>query len=67
VVRAIDPRVPFYDVSRLSDHSAAGTFRQQLAANLLVVLAVSRFCLRRSVPTAGFRSWSDSADARSAR
>ena len=37
VVRAIDPRVPFYDVSLLSDHTAAGTFQQQLAANLLVV------------------------------
>jgi macrolide transport system ATP-binding/permease protein len=37
VVRAIDPRVPFYNVSRLKDHTAAGTFQQQLAANLLVV------------------------------
>jgi len=36
-VRALDPRVPFYDVSLLQDHTAAATFQQQLAANLLVV------------------------------
>ena len=36
-VRAIDPRVPFYNVSLLKDHTAAATFQQQLAANLLVV------------------------------
>jgi macrolide transport system ATP-binding/permease protein len=37
VVRAMDPRVPFYNVSLLKDHTAAATFQQQLAANLLVV------------------------------
>ena len=37
VVRAIDPRVPFYNVSLLEDHTAAATFQQELAANLLVV------------------------------
>jgi predicted permease len=37
VVRAIDPRVPFYHVGLLKDHTAAATFQQQLAANLLVV------------------------------
>ena len=36
-VREIDPRVPFYDVSLLKDHTAAATFQQRLAANLLVV------------------------------
>jgi predicted permease len=37
VVRAIDPRVPFYKVSLMKDHTAAATFQQELAANLLVV------------------------------
>jgi predicted permease len=36
-VRALDPRVPFYDVGLLKDHTAAATFQQHLAANLLVV------------------------------
>lgn len=36
-VRAIDPRVPFYDVGLLQDQTAAATFQQRLAANLLVV------------------------------
>ena len=36
-VRDIDPRVPFFDVGLLKDHTAAATFQQRLAANLLVV------------------------------
>ena len=36
-VRELDPRVPFYDVGLLEDHTAAATFQQRLAANLLVV------------------------------
>jgi predicted permease len=36
-VRELDPRVPFYDVGLLQDHTAAATFQQRLAANLLVV------------------------------
>jgi predicted permease len=37
VVRDLDPRVPFYDVGLLSEHTGAATFQQRLAANLLVV------------------------------
>jgi predicted permease len=36
-VRDLDPRVPFFDVGLLKDHTAAATFQQRLAANLLVV------------------------------
>src|SRR5687767_6961406 len=36
-VREIDPRVPFYNVSLLSDHTRAATFQQKLAGDLLVV------------------------------
>jgi predicted permease len=36
-VREIDPGVPFYNVALLSEHTAAATFQQKLAANLLVV------------------------------
>ena len=37
VMRGLDPRVPFYNVSRLADHVKAATFQQTLAGNLLVV------------------------------
>jgi predicted permease len=37
VVRELDPRVPLYDVGLLKAHTAAATFQQRLAANLLVV------------------------------
>src|SRR5688572_12357515 len=36
-VREVDPRVPFYNVSLLSDHIRAATFQQKLAGDLLVV------------------------------
>ena len=36
-VREVDPRVPFYNVSLLSDHTRAATFQQRLAGDLLVV------------------------------
>ena len=36
-MRDIDPRVPFYNVSRLADHTKAATFQQKLAGDLLVV------------------------------
>jgi predicted permease len=36
-MRELDPRVPFYSVSRLSDHTRAATFQQKLAGDLLVV------------------------------
>ena len=37
VMREIDPRVPFYNVSLLADHTQAATFQQKLAGDLLVV------------------------------
>lgn len=36
-LRQLDPRVPFYNVSLLSDHVKAATFQQKLAGDLLVV------------------------------
>ena len=36
-MRELDPRVPFYNVSQLSDHTRAATFQQKLAGDLLVV------------------------------
>jgi macrolide transport system ATP-binding/permease protein len=36
-MREIDPSVPFYNVSKLSDHIKAATFQQKLAGDLLVV------------------------------
>ena len=36
-MRELDPRVPFYNVSYLSDHTRAATFQQKLAGDLLVV------------------------------
>jgi predicted permease len=37
VMHELDPSVPFYNVSRLADHTRAATFQQKLAADLLVV------------------------------
>ena len=37
IVRDIDPRVPFYNLSLLAEHTRAATFQQQLAADLLIV------------------------------
>lgn len=37
VMRELDPGVPFYNVSGLSEHTKAATFQQKLAADLLVV------------------------------
>jgi predicted permease len=37
VMRELDPQVPFYNVSKLSDHTKAATFQQKLAGDLLVV------------------------------
>ncbi|HUQ87655.1 MAG TPA: ABC transporter permease [Vicinamibacterales bacterium] len=36
-MRDLDPRVPFYNVSRLADHTKAATFQQKLAGDLLMV------------------------------
>lgn len=36
-MRELDPRVPFYNVSKLADHTKAATFQQKLAGDLLVV------------------------------
>jgi hypothetical protein len=37
VMRELDAQVPFYNLSRLSDHTRAATFQQKLAGDLLVV------------------------------
>jgi predicted permease len=37
VMRELDPRVPFYNVGLLADHTRAATFQQKLAGDLLVV------------------------------
>ena len=44
-IRQIDPRVPFYNVSLLSDHTRAATFQQRLAGDLLVVFGVLALAL----------------------
>jgi len=44
-VREIDPRVPFYNVSLLADHTKAATFQQKLAGDLLVVFGVLALAL----------------------
>lgn len=36
-MREIDPAVPFYNVSKLSDHIKAATFQQKMAGDLLIV------------------------------
>ena len=45
VMREIDPRVPFYNVSLLADHTKAATFQQKLAGDLLVVFGVLALAL----------------------
>ncbi len=40
VLRELDPRVPFYNVSLLADHIKAATFQQKLAGDLLVVFGI---------------------------
>jgi putative ABC transport system permease protein len=45
VMRELDPRVPFYNVSLLSDHTKAATFQQKLAGDLLVVFGVLALAL----------------------
>ena len=45
VMRELDPRVPFYNVSLLSDHVKAATFQQKLAGDLLVVFGVLALAL----------------------
>ena len=37
VMRDLDPSVPFYNVSRLADHTKAATFQQKLAGDLLII------------------------------
>ena len=44
-VRELDPRVPFYNVSLLSDHTKAATFQQKLAGDLLVVFGALALAL----------------------
>jgi ABC-type antimicrobial peptide transport system permease subunit len=44
-MRDIDPQVPFYNVSRLADHTKAATFQQRLAGNLLVVFGALALAL----------------------
>jgi len=44
-MREIDPQVPFYNVSRLADHTKAATFQQKLAGDLLVVFGVLALAL----------------------
>jgi predicted permease len=45
VMRELDPDVPFYTVSKLSDHTKAATFQQKLAGDLLVVFGVLALAL----------------------
>ena len=44
-MRELDPRVPFYNVSRLADHTKAATFQQKLAGDLLVVFGALALAL----------------------
>jgi predicted permease len=44
-MRELDPRVPFYNVSQLADHTRAATFQQQLAGDLLVVFGMLALAL----------------------
>jgi predicted permease len=44
-MRDLDPQVPFYNVSQLSDHTKAATFQQKLAGDLLVVFGVLALAL----------------------
>ena len=44
-MRELDPQVPFYNVSRLADHTKAATFQQKLAGDLLVVFGALALAL----------------------
>jgi predicted permease len=44
-MRELDPQVPFYNVSRLADHTKAATFQQKLAGDLLVVFGLLALAL----------------------
>jgi predicted permease len=44
-LRELDPRVPFYNVSLLADHTRAATFQQKLAGDLLVVFGALALAL----------------------
>ncbi len=44
-MRDLDPRVPFYNVSKLADHTKAATFQQKLAGDLLVVFGALALAL----------------------
>jgi predicted permease len=44
-LREVDPQVPFYNVSLLSDHVKAATFQQKLAGDLLVVFGALALAL----------------------
>ena len=44
-MRELDPRVPFYNVSHLADHTKAATFQQKLAGDLLVVFGALALAL----------------------
>jgi predicted permease len=45
VMRELDSRVPFYNVTRLADHVKAATFQQKLAGDLLVIFGVLALAL----------------------
>lgn len=45
VMRDLDPRVPFYNVSLLADHTKAATFQQKLAGDLLVAFGLLALAL----------------------
>ena len=45
VMRELDPSVPFYNVSLLSDHTKAATFQQKMAGDLLVVFGALALAL----------------------
>ena len=44
-IRELDPQVPFYNVSRLADHTKAATFQQKMAGDLLVVFGLLALAL----------------------
>jgi putative ABC transport system permease protein len=44
-IRELDPRVPFYNVGLLADHTKAATFQQKLAGDLLVVFGALALAL----------------------
>ena len=44
-MRELDPRVPFYNVEPVADHTKAATFQQKLAGDLLVVFGALALAL----------------------